>query len=193
MQELVYEIMHVKLSVTTFKSGNRLKSLHMKKVLSREDKAVSPIIATVLLVGITVTMIATAYTLLENYIPNPVAQTPSAAIKVVYETHVSGSFYSANYSVFINSLNGNVSVNDVNVVVTFSDNSVIEVPLQQVSAAGNSLVYSSTMTVGMQSSGGYITSASMINLYLHDSTSHVTRIALVDTATDGSIGSSLIQ
>ncbi len=167
--------------------------MQMKKVLTSEDKAVSPIIATVLLVGITVTMIATAYTLLENYIPSPVANTPSAALKVVYDSHNSGSLYTGNYSLYINSLNGNVSVKDVNMLITFSNNTIAEVSLQQVFANGGALVYNGVMNISMQSSGSYITSTSMISLHLHGSSSYITRIALVDTGTNGAIGSTLIQ
>lgn len=165
----------------------------MKSVINKNDKAVSPIIATVLLVGITVTMIATAYTLLENYIPNPVSQTPSAAIKVVYATQLSGSAYTGNYSIHINSLNGNVSASDVNVIITLSDSSVAEVSLSSVISSNNYLAYNSHMNIGVQSSAGYINSASLITIYIHGSSAYVTRIALVDTVTDGLIGSSLIQ
>lgn len=165
----------------------------MKSVISRKDKAVSPIIATVLLVGITVTMIATAYTLLENYIPNPVSQTPSAAIKVVYKTQLSGSVYTGNYSVHINSLNGNVSARDVNVLVTFSNNSVAEISLSRVILSNNNMAYNGHVNLEFQGTGSYLNSASLITIYLHDSSSYVTRIALVDTVTDGLIGSSLIQ
>lgn len=189
----MYEIMHVVTSVISFKSGLGLVNLHMKSVLVKEDKAVSPIIATVLLVGITVTMVATAYTLLENYLPNPVAQTPSAALKVVYNSNSAGSAYNGNYTVYINSLNGNVSVSDVNVLVTFANNSVSEVSLQSVYSNGNSLTYSSSMSVSLQSTGGYIDSTSMISISLNHSSSYITRIALVDTYTNGAIGSSLIQ
>ena len=189
----MYEIMHVIPSVASFKSGEELFQKQMKEVLTREDKAVSPIIATVLLVGITVTMIATAYTLLENYIPSPVANTPSAALKVVYDSHNFGSVYTGNYSLYINSLNGNVSVNNVNMLVTFSNNTIVEVSLHQVFVNGNALAYNNYMNISMQSSGGYITSTSMISLQLHSSSSYITRIALVDTATNGAIGSTLIQ
>lgn len=161
----------------------------MRKIVYREDKAVSPIIATVLLVAITVTMIATAYTLLENYIPSPVPSTPSAALKVVYNTQPSGSLYYGNYTVYLNSLNGNVSVRDVNLIVTFSNNTVDEITLQQVFSNSNSFNYSTYLTVSLQSSAGYLTSTSFLGLYLHNSQSHITRIALVDTSTGGSIGS----
>lgn len=164
----------------------------MKPVRKMEDSAVSPIIATILLVGITVTMIATAYALLQNDIPNPVPQTPSAAIKVVYDAQLTGTSYTGNYSVFINSLNGNVSVDTVNLVITLSNTSVIELGLGTVYESSGYYNYSSYLTTSMQSSGGYLTSTSMISLYLHNSVSHITRIALVDTATNGEIGASLL-
>ena len=165
----------------------------MKKVASREDKAVSPIIATVLLVGITVTMIATAYTLLENYIPSPAPSTPSAALKIVYKAGTSGGNYYGNYTVYINSLNGNVSVRDVELIVTLSNNSVDELSLQQVYASANSLDYGNYLTASLQSDSGFLTSTSFVGLYLHNSSSSITRIAIVDTLTGGSIGSSPIS
>ncbi len=165
----------------------------MRKVVNHEDKAVSPIIATVLLVGITVTMIATAYTLLENYIPNPAPNTPSANLKAVYDPQTtSGPFYN-NYTVYINSLNGNVSVKDVSLMITLSNNQVFEIPLEQVYANSNSLNYTSYVSVSLQSSAGYLTSTSSVNIYLHDSQSKMSRISLLDTFTDGSIGSITFQ
>ena len=164
----------------------------MKRVQVREDKAVSPIIATVLLVGITVTMIATAYALLQNDIPNPVPSTPSAAIKVVYDTSLTGTLYNGSYNVFLNSLNGNVSVSFANLVITLSNATVLEVGLSQVYSNGGTMNYTSYLQINLQSSGGYLTSTSMIALHLHDSAAHITRIALVDVATNGEIGSSII-
>lgn len=189
----MYEMVHVDTLVPSFKSHFEFFHLQMKKVVSREDRAVSPIIATVLLVGITVTMVATAYTLLENYLPNPVAQTPSAALKVVYSSSLNGSLYSGNYSVYINSLNGNVSVTDVNMLITFSNNTVEEVQLGNVYGHGSSLAFNNELNISLQSTGGYIDSTSMLSLSLHQSGSYITRIALVDTQTNGAIGSTLIQ
>lgn len=165
----------------------------MKKVTSREDKAVSPIIATVLLVGITVTMIATAYTLLENYIPSPAPGTPTAALKVVYNTSPVGGHFYGNYTIYINSLNGNLSVKDVQVIATLSNNTVCEIGLQQVYSSSNILNYSPFLTVTLQSTGGFLSSTSSVGLYLHNSQSNISRIALVDTLTGGSIGSTPIQ
>ncbi len=164
----------------------------MRKIASREDKAVSPIIATVLLVGITVTMIATAYTLLENYIPSPTPGTPSANLKAVYNPQTSSTPFYNNYTVYINSLNGNVSVKDVSIMITLSDNKVLDIPLEQVYANSNSLNYTSSLSVSLQSSSGYLTSTSSLDIHLHNSQSKINRISLVDTFTGGSIGTVLI-
>lgn len=192
LQEPVYEMMHVGPSVISFKSTIGLKSLFMRKIIAREDKAVSPIIATVLLVGITVTMVATAYSLMENYIPSPAPQTPTASVKVVYDNIPASGPYNGNYSVYINSLDGNVSVQDVNVVVTMSNSTILEFGLNQVYAGSNPYQYNSYLNLSLQSSSGYLTSTSMIKFHLADSSSYISRIALVDTLTDGAIVSSLI-
>lgn len=166
----------------------------MKEILLKDDKAVSPIIATVLLVGITVTMIATAYSLLENYIPNPVPQSPTAALKIVNNTIIDkqGNVI-GNYSISLNSLNGNLSVNDVTLIITFSNLSVSEISLNSVYAAENhSLPLTPSINISLSSSAGYLTSTSSIRIEINKA-SAIDRIALADTNTGGSVGSGYVS
>ena len=166
----------------------------MKEILLKDDKAVSPIIATVLLVGITVTMIATAYSLLENYIPNPVPQSPTAALKIVNNTIIDkqGNVI-GNYSISLNSLNGNLSVNDVTLIITFSNLSVSEVSLNSVYTAGhNELTLTPSINIFLSSSAGYLTSTSSIRIEINNA-SAIDRIALADTHTGGSVGSGYVS
>ena len=165
----------------------------MKEILLKDDKAVSPIIATVLLVGITVTMIATAYSLLENYIPNPVPQSPTAALKIVNNTVVKNGDVTGNYSISLNSLNGNLSVNDVTLIITFSNLSVSEVSLNSVYTAGhNELTLTPSINIFLSSSAGYLTSTSSIRIEINNA-SAIDRIALADTHTGGSVGSGYVS
>ena len=165
----------------------------MKEILLKDDKAVSPIIATVLLVGITVTMIATAYSLLENYIPNPVPQSPTAALKIVNNTVVKNGDVTGNYSISLNSLNGNLSVNDVTLIITFSNLSVSEVSLNSVYTAGhNELTLTPSINIFLSSSAGYLTSTSSIRIEINNA-SAIDRIALADTNTGGSVGSGYVS
>ena len=60
-------------------------------IVLKEDKAVSPIIATVLLVAITVVLISTAYSLISSYIPKASAPTPTALLEVSNSTSISGT------------------------------------------------------------------------------------------------------
>ena len=164
----------------------------MKEILLKDDKAVSPIIATVLLVGITVTMIATAYSLLENYIPNPVPQSPTAAIQIVNNTVINnGNNITGNYSISFNSLNGNLSVNDVTLIITFSNLSVSEVSLSSVYMAGN-LNLTHSVTIFLSSSAGYLTSTSSIRIEINNA-SAISRIALADIQTGSSVGSGYVS
>ena len=78
----------------------------MKQIINKEDKAVSPIIATILLIAITVVLAATLYTVLGGFTKGLSSGNPTASISFV-ET----SPY--NYSISVNSVSGNVSLSSV--------------------------------------------------------------------------------
>ena len=78
----------------------------MKQIIKKEDKAVSPIIATILLIAITVVLAATLYTVLGGFTKGLSSGNPTASI-----SFVEASPY--NYSLSVNSISGNVSLSSV--------------------------------------------------------------------------------
>ena len=78
----------------------------MKQIINKEDKAVSPIIATILLIAITVVLAATLYTVLGGFTKGLSSGNPTASISFD-ETSTN------NYSLSVNSISGNVSLSSV--------------------------------------------------------------------------------
>ncbi len=91
----------------------------MKKVILNDDKAVSPIIATILLVAITVVLAATLYTILGGYTTFLGASTPQASIQV-NEVATNPPVY----QLYVNQYGGNISLSEVQMVITTTNNSV---------------------------------------------------------------------
>lgn len=90
----------------------------MKKVIMKDDKAVSPIIATILLVAITVVLAATLYTILGGYTTFLGSSTPQASIQL--NTVSSGN--PPVYMLYVQQFGGNISLNDVQLEVINSNN-----------------------------------------------------------------------
>ena len=78
----------------------------MKQIINKEDKAVSPIIATILLIAITVVLAATLYTVLGGFTKGLSSGNPTASISFVESSP-------DNYSISVNSVSGNVSLSSV--------------------------------------------------------------------------------
>ena len=78
----------------------------MKQIINKEDKAVSPIIATILLIAITVVLAATLYTVLGGFTKGLSSGNPTASISFVESSP-------DNYSISVNSISGNVSLSSV--------------------------------------------------------------------------------
>ena len=78
----------------------------MKQIINKEDKAVSPIIATILLIAITVVLAATLYTVLGGFTKGLSSGNPTASINFVESSP-------DNYSLSVNSISGNVSLSSV--------------------------------------------------------------------------------
>ncbi len=91
----------------------------MKKVILKDDKAVSPIIATILLVAITVVLAATLYTILGGYTTFLGISTPQASIQV---NEVANN--PPVYQMYVVQYGGNISLSEVQMVITTTNNSV---------------------------------------------------------------------
>lgn len=169
----------------------------MKEVLRKEDKAVSPIIGTVLLVAITVTLVASLYTILGGYFQNGPVITPSASVKVLNSTTSSNGFINGTYSLFITSVSNNISAGDVMISVTTNASHVYEVQLSSVvdSYPGALIISSSiggNLSVSVSNSANYLSPQTSITFNEKSFNGYVVRIALIDSATDGTINSVLV-
>ncbi len=117
----------------------------MKKVIMKDDKAVSPIIATILLVAITVVLAATLYTILGGYTTFLGSSTPQASISV---KEVSSSTPPI-YLLYVQQFGGNISLNDVQLVVTNT----------------NSSVYYTTLNIGQSNPGSSLDGIWNVTVY----------------------------
>lgn len=145
----------------------------MKPVRIEEDKAVSPIIATILLVAITVVLAATLYTILGGFTSFLSASTPSAS---VIETNPAPGYYQLYVNSF--SANVNLSLKYVQLDFTTSNGTVIETGLLH---PGNQADFNISVSGGTQ-----FTSSTIVSISPGISGSiNVTEFRLVDTKTDG--------
>ena len=101
----------------------------MKQIINKEDKAVSPIIATILLIAITVVLAATLYTVLGGFTKGLSSGNPTASISFVESSP-------DNYSLSVNSVSGNVSLSSV-VLQVFNGTYTGSINLGTPSATGN--------------------------------------------------------
>jgi flagellin-like protein len=117
----------------------------MKQVIQRSDNnAVSPIIATIILIAITIVLAATLYTALTYYASTASSSKPPVAVSIsatltekcyVNQTEChsmpyGGPGFSNNttfYELYINSINGcngNISLKDIQFIISYRNNSI---------------------------------------------------------------------
>lgn len=166
----------------------------MRVVVSRTDKAVSPIIGTVLLVAITVTLVASMYTILGGYFDGLPQPTPTASLKVVNGTATSNSLVNGSYSLYVTYVSNNISTQQVSVEITMSNGSVFIISLGSVDQASsvNFTVYSGSggmLTANYTGTPSFLTSYSTITFDEYNNTGYLTRLDLIDTHSDSSLGS----
>ena len=167
----------------------------MKKVYVKDDKAVSPIIATILLVAITVVLAATLYTILGGYTTFLGASTPQAAITATNATSTHSSPPSKPiYLVYILQFNGNVSLNDVQMIIVTSGNNVGYATLGSYHNTSRDLNISNNTGWNVSVKGpDYLGGSTVITLQgingSNYSSEYIVHIRLVDMVTNGEIGS----
>ena len=163
----------------------------MKSVF-RQDKAVSPIIATILLVAITVTLVSTAYTLISGYIPSPSTPTPTANLNIANLTYGSAGSINGTYGISLSSVNGNISLKNVVILIIMQNGTVIEENLGSVLSSGNITVESGTLSINMTGNEPYLSSTTEILVNLVSSSGYISYMALKDLITGGTIGSASV-
>lgn len=174
---------------TLILSGRIFSVVSMKQVIRKEDKAVSPIIATILLVAITVVLAATLYTILGNYTLFLGSSTPSASITVQNDSSTTTNY--PYYIIYVNQFSGNVSLQNVQMRVTSASNSVYLVPLQ------NNGTYSYDGLWNISISGAsYLSATTSISMQGNShatSSPYLKEIQLIDLKTNGVIATYNLQ
>lgn len=157
----------------------------MKEVIVKDDKAVSPIIATILLVAITVVLAATLYTILGGYTTFLGSSTPQASITVKSVT----SSPPPIYMLYVQQFGGNISLDKVQLVITNTNNSVYySTMINDLSKNGTGLDNLWNITVYGPT---YLTASTVVKIAGINSASgdeNIGQIQLVDVVTNGVIG-----
>lgn len=166
----------------------------MKKVAAMEDSAVSPIIGTVLLIAITVTLAASLFTVMSGYLTGLPQTSPTASLQVINDTASSHSGINGTYDLTVTYVSNNITTGRINVEVTMSDDSLYSFHLSPVISASGGQYYlfngtSGNLSVSYSGPGGYLTTSSQLIFKETNSSLYIQRISLIDTTADSSIGS----
>ncbi|AKA48992.1 hypothetical protein IX51_07670 [uncultured archaeon] len=159
----------------------------MKEVIQRQDKAVSPIIATILLIAITVVLAATLYTILGGYTTFLGASTPTASVQVTNSSTSTLPFY----FVYVEQFGGNVSLNSVQLRITEANNSIYVVPLAQ----GTTSIAGGLWNLTVRGSS-YLSASTAMTLQGNKGLSplpFIVQIQLIDLKTNGVISTNTVQ
>lgn len=166
----------------------------MKRVISKSDPAVSPIIGTVLLIAITVTLAASLYTLLGSYFDNLQTASPTVSLKAVNDTALSPAGVNGTYTLFITYVSNNISNDNVQVMVTMNNTDIYTFTLSTVEQSLNStyVIFSGSsgnLTASYDGTAGYLTSSSSIRFNETNNLAFISRISLIDHNADSAMGS----
>lgn len=162
----------------------------MRRVRNQDD-AVSPIIATILLIAITVTLVSAAYTLISSYIPSPGVQTPTGELQIINNTSMKGATINGTYSISVYSFNGNLSFQNSVLQIVMDNASITELNMGSLlSAGGSESFYGGQIIVNITGNAPFISSTTLIVLQLRSSSDYPGYIAIRDVASGGTVASS---
>jgi len=157
----------------------------MKDIMNEEDNAVSPIIATILLIAITVVLAATLYSVIGGYTSYLGTTTPTASLTVTdLNTH-----QNSTYIVYISSVspNGNISLSNVELLITNGTGSVQDINLGFATPTGQASASMSSEWTITVSAGNYLGENPVITVKSTTGPQTISYLELIDTATHGTI------
>ena len=162
----------------------------MKRVFQEKDKAVSPIIATILLVAITVVLAATLYTIVGGYTTLIGASTPTGSIKVENASATKDAYY----FVYVQQFGGNISLNDVQIEITLSNNTIIPPIALSVNDLNKeiSIGYNLSMKVSGDTYFGATTGIVLNSTKNSSPEPFISQLRFIDTLTNGLIASKTV-
>ena len=159
----------------------------LKPVLYDKDKAVSPIIATILLVAITVILASTLYLALGGFFSHTTTVAPTATVSVTNTTGSSGTPFS--YSISVGSPTSAVSLSNVILKVTYSNGKTYSSgPLSTATFIGT-VTGADNYSLSVSPTTGDIGPGTTITITSQTATppNGVTSIQVVDTGTNGGV------
>jgi len=162
----------------------------MKRVFQEKDKAVSPIIATILLVAITVVLAATLYTIVGGYTTLIGASTPTGSIEVQNASATNDAYY----FIYVEQFGGNISLNDVQIEITLSNNTIIPpITLSEYHTnKGGPIGYNLSMKVSGDKYFGATTGIVLNSTKNSTVEPFISQIRFIDVTTNGLIASKTV-
>ena len=173
----------------------------LKPVLYDKDKAVSPIIATILLVAITVILASTLYLALGGFFSHTTTAAPTVSVGATNQTTSTGQGY--EYVISFGSPTSTVSLSSVVLKITFNNGTVASIgPLSSLSSSSASNPYgegplSAALYVNSSTTTGNLGPSVSVILqpgpFIYGSTTTkgvafgITSIQVVDTGTNGGV------
>ena len=168
----------------------------MKQIINKEDKAVSPIIATILLIAITVVLAATLYTVLGGF-TSGLSTSGSATMNGTFANSTSNtSSYSYTFSISSVS-NGGISLTSLELKFTNATGSYTVKSLISGSQTVNSLKSTSNYTINITGlSGGKVVAGTTITIWTYMPKNGkinnlgleaISQISIIDTASNSVI------
>ncbi len=151
----------------------------MKRVL-KEDEAVSPIIATILLIAITVTIIASAYSIFAGYIPTTSPTSSTITIQYNNNTTDSGNLISGNYVMTLSETSSNVSLKFLDAEIVLQNGTVIEESMLVPYLEGHAVAVTPEITMNVSMPGAFLSYYGYIVLNLNHSSQYISTFSLVN-------------
>ena len=153
----------------------------MRKIL-RRDEAVSPIIATILLVAITVTLISSAYSIFSGYIPASTPSSPSVTIEATNNTTIHNGLINGAYILTLSEISSNISLRDLSAQIVLQNGTSFEQPMYESYADGVSVPFQSGVSLNVSMPGGFLSSDGYILISLTDYGQYVSSFSIIDSA-----------
>ena len=162
----------------------------MKQIIYKEDKAVSPIIATILLIAITVVLAATLYTVLGGF-TSGLSNSGSAAVSGTFANTSTNVKLGYQYTFSVSSTSsGGISISSLELKFTNGTGTF------NTGALSSSITFGTNYTVNATSlSSGKLVAGSTITIFVSTGEGHtlsliqdaISQISIVDTASNSVI------
>ncbi len=158
----------------------------MKNVM-KEDDAVSPIIATILLIAITVTIIASAYSIFSGYVPTSSPSSSTVTIQYSNNTSASGNLVSGEYVFTFSGMSSNLSLKYLDAEILLQNGTAIDESMFAPYSAGYSIPIASGLAMNVSMPGGFLSYYGYVVISLNHHTGYISSFSIVNVRTGNRI------